>query len=187
MKELKELISKKQLNKRLSELATQLDKDYEGKEIIALCVMRGSVFFATDLTLKMKTKMKLDFITVSSYQGTENSGNIELVENLRESIKDKDVLVIEDIIDTGKTMSYLLEYLKTKEPKSLKLCVLADKPSRREVEVPIDYIGFEVPNKYIVGYGFDIDNYYRNIPYIGYIDEDENSKEHHKIRKRKKH
>lgn len=172
MKELKELISKKQLNKRLSELATQLDKDYEGKEIIALCVMRGSVFFATDLTLKMKTKMKMEFITISSYHGTE-CGDINLVEDLRESIKDKDVLVIEDIIDTGKTMSYLLEYLKTKEPKSLKLCVLADKPSRREVEVPIDYIGFEVPNKYIVGYGFDINNYYRNIPYIGYIDEDE--------------
>lgn len=171
MENLKELISREEIEKRLTELAQELDEEYFGKEIIALCVMRGSVFFAVELTLKMKTKIKLDFITVSSYHGTENSGNIELIENLRESIKDKDVLVIEDIIDTGKTMSYLLEYLKTKEPKSLKLCVLVDKPSRREVEVPIDYIGFEVPNKFIVGYGFDIDNYYRNIPYIGYLEE----------------
>ena len=171
MKNLKELISREEIEKRLSELARELDTDYQGKEIVALCVMRGSIFFAIELTLKMKTKMKFEFITLSSYNGTESSGNIELVENLRESIKNKDVLIIEDIIDTGRTMSYLLEYLKSKNPKSLKVCVLADKPSRRVVEVPIDYIGFEVPNKFIVGYGFDVDNYYRNIPYIGYIEE----------------
>lgn len=171
MENLKELISREEIEKRISELAEELDTHYEGKEIIALCVMRGSVFFAVELTLKMKTKMRLEFITLSSYNGTESSGNIELVENLRESLENKDVLIIEDIIDTGRTMSYLLEYLKSKNPRSLKLCVLADKPSRRVVEVPIDYIGFEVPNKFIVGYGFDIDNYYRNIPYIGYIEE----------------
>ena len=171
MENFKELISREQIEKRLSKLAEQLDKDYQEKEIIALCVMRGSVFFATELTLKMKTKMQLEFITLSSYDGTESSGKINLLTDLRESIENKDVLIIEDIIDTGRTMSYLLEYLKSKNPRSLKLCVLADKPSRREVEVPIDYIGFEVPNKFIVGYGFDIDNYYRNIPYIGYIEE----------------
>ena len=171
MENFKELISREQIEKRLFELAEQLDKDYQEKEIIALCVMRGSVFFATELTLKMKTKMQLEFITLSSYDGTESSGKINLLTDLRESIENKDVLIIEDIIDTGRTMSYLLEYLKSKNPRSLKLCVLADKPSRREVEVPIDYIGFEVPNKFIVGYGFDIDNYYRNIPYIGYIEE----------------
>ena len=171
MENFKELISREQIEKRLSKLAEQLDKDYQGKEIIALCVMRGSVFFATELTLKMKTKMQLEFITLSSYDGTESSGKINLLTDLRESIENKDVLIIEDIIDTGRAMSYLLEYLKSKNPRSLKLCVLADKPSRREIEVPIDYIGFEVPNKFIVGYGFDIDNYYRNIPYIGYIEE----------------
>ena len=171
MENFKELISREQIEKRLFELAEQLDKDYQEKEIIALCVMRGSVFFATELTLKMKTKMQLEFITLSSYDGTESSGKINLLTDLRESIENKDVLIIEDIIDTGRTMSYLLEYLKSKNPRSLKLCFLADKPSRREVEVPIDYIGFEVPNKFIVGYGFDIDNYYRNIPYIGYIEE----------------
>lgn len=171
MENLKELISREEIEKRLSELARELDTDYKGKEIVALCVMRGSVFFAIELTLKMKTKMKFEFITLSSYNGTESTGSIDLVEDLRESIENKDVLIIEDIIDTGRTMSYLLEYLKSKNPKSLKVCVLADKPSRRVVEVPIDYIGFEVPNKFIVGYGFDVDNYYRNIPYIGYIEE----------------
>ena len=171
MENFKELISREQLEKRLFELAEQLDTYYQGKEIVALCVMRGSVYFAIELTLKMKTKMQLEFITLSSYDGTESSGKINLVTDLRESIENKDVLIIEDIIDTGRTMSYLLEYLKSKNPRSLKLCVLADKPSRREIEVPIDYIGFEVPNKFIVGYGFDIDNYYRNIPYIGYIEE----------------
>lgn len=176
MKEFKELISKEQIDKRLYELAEQLDKDYEGKEIIVLSVMRGSVFFSVELTLKMKTKMKHEYITLSSYKGTKSNGKVKLVEKLRESIENKDVLILEDIIDTGKTMSYLLEFLKSKNPKSLKLCVLADKPSRREVEVPIDYIGFEVPNKYIVGYGFDIDNYYRNLPYIGYIEEESTEK-----------
>ena len=171
MENFKELISREQLEKRLFELAEQIDAYYQGKEIIALCVMRGSVYFAIELTLKMKTKMQLEFITLSSYEGTESSGKINLVTDLRESIENKDILIIEDIIDTGRTMSYLLEYLKSKNPRSLKLCVLADKPSKREIEVPIDYIGFEVPNKFIVGYGFDIDNYYRNIPYIGYIEE----------------
>ena len=171
MENLKELISREEIEKRLFELAEKIDADYKGKEIIALCVMRGSIFFAVELTLKMKTKMNLEFITLSSYNSTESSGHIKLVQDLRESIEDKDVLIIEDIVDTGRSMSYLLEYLKSKKPKSLKLCVLADKPSRREVEVPIDYIGFEVPNKFIVGYGFDIDNYYRNIPYIGYVEE----------------
>lgn len=171
MKKIKELISREEIEKRLSELARELDTDYQGKEIVALCVMRGSVFFVVELTLKMKTKMQLEFITLSSYDGIESSGKINLITDLRESIENKDILIIEDIIDTGRTMSYLLDYLKSKNPKSLKICVLADKPSRREVEVPIDYIGFEVPNKFIVGYGFDIDNYYRNIPYIGYIEE----------------
>lgn len=171
MEEFKVLISQEEIQKRLYELAAQLDKDYEGKEIVVLCVMRGGVFFTVDLTLKIKTKMKYEFMTISSYEGTESTGQIRLVQDLRESIEGKDVLILEDIVDTGRSMSYLLEYLKSKKPNSLKLCVLANKAERREVEVPIDYIGFEVPNKYIVGYGFDIDNAYRNIPYIGYVEE----------------
>lgn len=171
MEEFKVLISQEEIQKRLYELAEQLDKEYEGKEIVVLCVMRGGVFFTVDLTLKMKTKMKYEFLTIASYEGMESTGQIRLIQDLRESIEGKDVLILEDIVDTGRSMSYLLEYLKSKKPNSLKLCVLANKAERREVEIPIDYIGFEVPNKFIVGYGFDIDNQYRNIPYIGYVEE----------------
>ena len=171
MEEFKTLISQQDIQKRLRSLAKQLDKDYKGKEIVIVCVMRGSVFFTVDLTMKMKTKMKFEFLTISSYEGNESTGQIRLIQDLRESIEGKDVLVVEDIVDTGRSMNYLLEYLRTKKPNSLKLCVLANKPSRREIEVPIDYIGFVVPNKFIVGYGFDIDNLYRNLPYIGYIEE----------------
>ena len=169
--DIKELISREQLVKRLDELAEELDKEYEGKEIVVLSVMRGSVFFSVELTLRMRTKMQCEFITLSSYSGTESSGRVKLVQDLRENIEGRDVLILEDIIDTGRSMSFLLDYLKGKNPKSLKLCVLADKPSRREISVPIDYVGFEVPNKFLVGYGFDVDNYYRNIPYIGYVEE----------------
>lgn len=168
---IKVLISQEEIQNRLYQLAEQLDKEYEGKEITVLCVMRGGVFFTVDLTLKMKTKIKYEFLTIASYEGTESTGEIRLIQDLRESIKGKDVLILEDIVDTGRSMSYLLEYLRSKEPNSLKLCVLANKAERREVEVPIDYIGFEVPNKFLVGYGFDIDNAYRNIPYIGYVEE----------------
>ena len=171
MEEFKTLISQEDIQKRLYELANQLDKDYEGKELVVICVMRGSVFFTVDLTMKMKTKIKFEFLTISSYEGTESTGQIRLIQDLRESIEGKDVLILEDIVDTGRSMKYLLEYLNTKKPKTLKICVLANKTARREVEVPIDYIGFEVPNKFIVGYGFDIDNLYRNLPYIGYVEE----------------
>lgn len=171
MEEFKTLISQEELQQRLYELANQLDKDYKGKEITAICVMRGSIFFAVDLTLKMKSRIKFEFITIASYEGTESTGNIQFIQDLRESIEGKDVLILEDIIDTGRSMNFLLNYLKTKNPKSLKVCALANKVAKREVEVPIDYIGFEVPNKFLVGYGFDIDNAYRNLPYIGYVEE----------------
>lgn len=167
----KVLISEEEIQKRLYELAEELDKDYEGKDVTVICVLRGAVFFAVDLTLKMKTNVKFEFLTIASYEGTESTGEIRLIQDLRGSIEGKDVLILEDIVDTGRSMSYLLEYLKSKKPNSLKLCAFTNKPERREVEVPIDYVGFDIPNKYIVGYGFDIDNSYRNIPYIGYIEE----------------
>lgn len=167
----KVLISQEQIQKRLFELAEQLDKDYEGKEVVVVSVMRGAVFFTVDLTLKMKTKLKYEFLTISSYEGTESTGTITMREGLRESIEGKDVLILEDIVDTGRSMKYLLNYLKSKNPKSLKVCTLANKVSRREFEVPIDYEGFVVPDKFIVGYGFDIDNSYRNLPYIATVEE----------------
>ncbi len=166
----KELISKEELDKRIAELAEQIDEDYKGKEVTVICVMRGAVFFTVELTLKMKSKLKYEFITISSYQGENTTGEVTLLTDLRESIEGKDVLVVEDIIDTGISMKYLLEHLRAKNPRTLKVCALANKPERRQVEVPIDYIGFNIPNKYIVGFGFDIDNNYRNIPYVAYLE-----------------
>ena len=170
MEKIKELISKNEINKRLVELAKQIDEDYAGKEITVVCVLNGAVFFATELLLNIKSKIKFETIKISSYEGTESSGNVKLNLDLENSkIEGKDVLIVEDIVDTGKSMEYLLRHLKNKNPKSLKLCALLSKLSRREVEVAIDYLGFEVPNKFIVGYGFDDENgFARNIPYIGY-------------------
>ena len=152
--ELKELIGKEQLNKRIEELAKQIDENYNGQEIVAICVLNGAAFFAVDLTLKMKTKMQVEFIKISSYEGTESTGEIKKY--------------IEDIVDTGRSMHYLIKHLKEKNPKDIKICSLLSKPSRREIEVNIDYLGFEVPNKFIIGYGFDDEEgFYRNVPYIG--------------------
>lgn len=166
----KVLISKEELEKRIGELAEEIDKDYQGKEITIICVMRGAVFFTVELTLRMKTKLKYEFITISSYEGTDTTGEVTLRTDLRESIEGKDVLIVEDIVDTGKSMRYLIDHLKSKNPRTLKVCALADKVERREVEVPIDYTGFIVPNKYIVGFGFDIDNNYRNLPYVATLE-----------------
>lgn len=166
----KELISREELDKRIGELAEQIDKDYLGKEITIVCVMRGAVFFTVELTLKMKTKLKYEFITISSYEGTDTTGEITLRTDLREPIEGKDVLIVEDIIDTGRSMRYLIDHLRSKNPRTLKVCALADKAERREIEVPIDYTGFVVPNKYIVGFGFDIDNNYRNMPYVATLE-----------------
>lgn len=166
----KELISHEELEKRITELAEEIDRDYLGKEITIVCVMRGAVFFTVELTLKMKTKLKYEFITISSYEGVDSTGEITLRTDLRESIEGKDVLIVEDIVDTGRSMKYLIEHLRSKNPRTLKVCVLADKIERREIEVPIDYKGFIVPNKYIVGFGFDIDNNYRNLPYVASLE-----------------
>lgn len=167
--ELKELIGKEELNKRIEELAKQIDENYEGQEIVAICVLNGAAFFAVDLTLKMKTRMQVEFIKISSYEGTESTGEIKKYLDIdKKKVEDKNVFIIEDIVDTGRSMNYLIEHLKEKNPKDIKICSLLSKPSRREVEVNIDYLGFEVPNKFIIGYGFDDeDGFNRNIPYIG--------------------
>ncbi len=171
MGEIKTLIDKEKLSRRISEIAGQIEKEYAGKEITLICILKGSVFFTVDLAKKINGDVKLEFIRVSSYNdGTESSGEIKMKLDLKDSIKDKDVIVVEDIIDTGKTLSYLIEYLKMKKPNSVKLCALLDKPDRRIEEVKVDYIGFQIPDKFVVGYGLDFDEKYRNLPYIGYID-----------------
>lgn len=167
--ELKELIGKEELNKRIEELAKQIDENYKEQDIVAICVLNGAAFFAVDLTLKMKTKMQVEFIKISSYERTESTGEIRKYLDIdKKKVEGRNILIIEDIVDTGRSMHYLIKHLKEKNPKDIKICSLLSKPSRREIEVNIDYLGFEVQNKFIIGYGFDDEEgFNRNIPYIG--------------------
>lgn len=173
MEEIKVLIDEEKLHKRVEEIAKQIEDEYKGKEIIFICILKGSIFFTVDLAKRINGDVKLEFIRVSSYnEGTESSGEIKMKLDLKDSIQGKDVIVIEDIIDTGRTLSYLIEYLKMKKPNSLKLCALLDKPERRlKKEVKVDYTGFQIPDEFVVGYGLDVAEKYRNLPYIGYIEQ----------------
>ena len=169
MEELKVLIEEEKIQQRVKEIAEQITKDYEGKELTLICILKGSTFFTVDLAKRINNKLKIEFIQVSSYhEGTISSGNIEMKLDLKESIQGKDVMVVEDIIDTGRTLSYLMEHLKTKNPRSLKLCTLLDKPERRLYEVKV---GFQIPDKFVIGYGLDVNEQYRNLPYVAYIGE----------------
>lgn len=172
MEEVKVLIDEEKLHKRVDEIAAQIESEYKGKEIIFICILKGSVFFTVDLAKRINGDVKLEFIRVSSYnEGTESSGEIKMKLDLKDSIQGKDVIVIEDIIDTGRTLSYLIKYLKMKNPNSLKLCALLDKPERRvKKDVKVDYTGFQIPDEFVVGYGLDVAEKYRNLPYIGYIE-----------------
>ena len=166
----KVLFSEKEIQKRISELAKEIDEFYQNEEIVVISVLKGAVFFTVDLVKKMKTPIILDMIQVSSYQGTESTGNVIMKKDLSLSIEGKKVLVVEDIIDTGYTLKYLKEYLESLNPKEVKIAVLLDKAERRKANIKVDYTGYVIPNKFVVGYGFDIDDKYRNIPYIGYVD-----------------
>ena len=168
--EIKELISKEKIEKRIEELAEQISRDYEGKNVEFIVVLKGAAIFAVELAMKLKPNVRFDFIEISSYSGTESTGVLKVNKDLKADIEGKDVLIVEDIIDTGRTLSYLKEYLLSKNPNSLKICTLVSKPSRRIVDVPIDYNGFEIEDRFLVGHGFDIDEDYRNMPYIGYIE-----------------
>ena len=171
MGEIKTLIDEQKLQNRIAEIAKQIQEEYKGKEITLICILKGSIFFTVDLAKKINGDVRIEFIRVSSYgEGTESSGEIKMKLDLKDSIQGKDVIVIEDIIDTGRTLSYLLEYLKMKNPNSVKLCALLDKPDRRVKEVKVDYTGFQIPDKFVIGYGLDWDEKYRNLPYIGYIE-----------------
>ncbi len=168
------LISKEQVLKRVNELAEVIMKDYEGKEIYMVCVLKGGIFFMVDLARKIKGNVLFDFMVVSSYgSDTKSSGHIKIKKDLDGNIEGKNVLIVEDIIDSGNTLSQLRKFLLERNPASLKICTILDKPSRREVEVPVDYIGFEIPDKFVVGYGLDYDQRYRNLDYIGVMNFDE--------------
>jgi len=165
------LIPQEELEARIREMAAQISKDYEGKKLHLVCILRGSIFFTCELAKYITVPVTIDFMSVSSYgDGTESTGRIKIMKDLDDPIKDKHVLVVEDIIDSGHTLSHLLSFLKVRDPESLKLCTLLDKPSRRVVDVDVDYVGKEIPDLFVVGYGLDYAQKYRNLPYIGVVE-----------------
>lgn len=167
---IKVLLSEETIAQKIKELGEMISKEYEGKQIHLICVLKGGVFFMTELSKHITVPVSIDFMAVSSYgDATVSSGRVRILKDLDESIEDKDVLVVEDIVDSGRTLSYLMEMLLTRKPKSLKLCTLLDKPSRRETKVIVDYTGFQIPDEFVVGYGLDYSQFYRNLPYIGVV------------------
>lgn len=170
MEEFKVLIDEQTLQNRIYELAKQIEKDYEGKELTLVCILKGSTIFTVDLAKKMNKKLKLEFMQVSSYIGEKiSSGKINLKLDLPEVLEGENLLIVEDIIDTGRTLNYLIKHLKQKNPASIKICTLLDKPERREYDVKVDYVGFQVPDKFVIGYGLDDKEFYRNLPYIAEV------------------
>ena len=160
-----------QVAARIAEMGAEISRDYAGKEIHMICVLKGGVFFQCDLAKRITVPVTLDFMSVSSYgAGTSSSGIVKIIKDLDESIEGKDVLIVEDIIDSGRTLSYLMKTLEHRSPKSLRLCTLLDKPDRRVVDdVEVQYCGFVIPDRFVVGYGLDYDQHYRNLPYIGEV------------------
>ena len=164
------LISEDEVNSRIRAMGEQISRDYAGKQIHMICVLKGGSFFMCELAKRITTQVSIDFMSVSSYgSDTKSSGVVKIVKDFDESIQGKDVLVVEDIVDSGRTLSYLMEMLRDRKPASLKLCTLLDKPDRRVVDVDVNYTGFQIPDAYVVGYGLDYDQRYRNLPYIGVI------------------
>lgn len=162
------LISEEELTKRIQELGAEISKDYADKEISMICVLKGGVMFMTDLAKEIKPLMSMDFMAVSSYGNeTSSSGIVKIVKDLDEPIEGKDVLIVEDIIDSGRTLSYLVKVLEDRNPSSIKIVTLLDKPDRRVVDVDVEYVGFTIPDEFVLGYGLDYQQNYRNLPYIG--------------------
>ena len=167
------LIPEETVDAKIKEIGEQISKDYAGKEVHLICILKGGVFFACELAKRITVPVTIDFMSVSSYGNSrESSGIVKIAKDLDEPILDKEVLVVEDIIDSGKTLNHLKPMLESRNPASLHLCTLLSKPDRREVEVPVKYIGFEVPDEFVVGYGLDYAQKYRNLPYIGVVEEE---------------
>ena len=165
------LISEAEVDARIAELGKQISEEYAGKQVHLICILKGSIFFTCELAKRITIPVTMDFMKVSSYgDATESSGIVKIDKDLDETIEGKDVIVIEDIIDSGRTLSYLMEVLQQRKPNSLKLCTLLDKPERRVQEVDVEYVGFAIPDKFVVGYGLDYAQKYRNLPYIGVVE-----------------
>ena len=168
--EVRELLSEEEVDKRIKEIGEQITKDYAGKSVHLVCVLKGGSFFMCELAKRINLNVSMDFMSVSSYGGdTKSSGVVKIVKDLDEPLLGKDVIVVEDIVDSGRTLSDLLEMLKDRKPASLSLCTLLDKPERRVVDVDVKYTGFKIPDVFVVGYGLDYDQIYRNLPYIGEV------------------
>jgi hypoxanthine phosphoribosyltransferase len=166
------LIDEEALKRRVVELGEEISNDYEGQDLLLVGVLKGAVFFMSDLMRQLAIPCEIDFMAISSYAGTtESSGVVRILKDLDMNIEGRNVLVVEDIIDSGLTLSYLIRNLEARQPTSLEVCALMTKPERREIEVPVRYVGFEIPNRFVVGYGLDFAEKYRNLPYVAVLDE----------------
>ena len=165
------LLSEEEVDARIQAIGEQISRDYAGKQVHLICVLKGGSFFLCELAKRITVPVSLDFMAVSSYgSGTQSGGVVKIIKDLDDPVKDKDVIVVEDIVDSGRTLSYILEMLWGRGPRSLHLCTLLDKPDRRVVDVNVDYTGFQIPDEFVVGYGLDYDQRYRNLPYIGVVE-----------------
>ena len=168
---IKVLISEEEIQNRVKEIAAQISADYEGESVHLICILKGSLFFTADLARRMTVPVTFDFMSLESYgERMVSSGKVKLTKDTEGDIGGKNVIVIEDIVDTGRTLSFLMDLLKSRNPKSLKLCTFLNKPERRVTEVEVDYVGFNIPDRFVVGYGMDYAQKYRELPYIGYIE-----------------
>lgn len=165
------LISEEEVDERIEALGEEISKNYEGKHVHLICILKGGVFFMCELAKRIKVPVTMDFMSVSSYgSAMESSGVVKIVKDLDEPLEGKHVIVVEDIVDSGRTLSYLMEMMLNRKPISLALCTLLNKPDRRVTEVAVDYIGFDIEDKFVVGYGLDYDQKYRNLPFIGVVE-----------------
>ena len=170
---IKVLISEEDVDKKICEIGKQITKAYEGKNVHLICVLKGGVFFMCELSKRIDVPVTMDFMKASTYgNSTESSGNVKITLDLSDDIEGRNVLIVEDIIDTGRTLSHLLKIFQERNPKSLRLCTLLDKPDRRVADVDVDYTGFQIPDEFVVGYGLDYAQKYRNLPYIGIVELD---------------
>lgn len=171
MSKIKTLISKRDLNKRIGEIAGEISKDFNKEPILIVCILKGATYFAIDLSKKIKNNnVEIDFMKISSYNGTESTGKVSISLDISTNIEGRNVIIVEDIIDSGISLNYLYNHLIEKKPKSLKIAVLLDKKERRKKDINVDYTGFVIEDKFVVGYGLDYDEQYRNLDYIGYIE-----------------
>lgn len=165
------MLTEQEVNEKIAQIAARISEDYAGESVHLVCVLKGSIFFTCELAKRITLPVTLDFMSVSSYgNGMESSGNVRINKDLDEPLDGKNVLVVEDIIDSGRTLTYLMENLGTRNPKSLRLCTLLDKPDRRVTDIQVDYTGFVIPDEFVVGYGLDYAQKYRNLPFVGVVE-----------------